>query len=98
MGILERGGELVTGTMRNLRGVNVQGAIASVVAPGTNIMTDEHVGFVGLQGRYNHHTVNHSAGQYLNTPTALRAFGRSSSARLWRPPLPVAEAPKPFSR
>jgi hypothetical protein len=65
MGILERGGELVTGTMRNLRAVNVQGAIGRVVAPGANIMTDEHVGFIGLQGRYNHHTVNHSAGQYV---------------------------------
>ena len=65
MGILERGGDLVTGTMRNLRAVNVQGAIARVVAPGANIMTDEHVGFVGLQGRYHHHTVNHSAGEYV---------------------------------
>ena len=51
MGILERGGDLVTGTMRNLRAVNVPGAIASVVAPGTNIMTDEHVGFLGVEGR-----------------------------------------------
>ena len=28
-------------------------------------MTDEHTSFVGLQGRYNHHTVNHSAGEYV---------------------------------
>lgn len=61
-GIFERGGELVTRTMRDLRAVNIQGAIASVVTPRANIMTDEHV---GLEGRY-HHTMNQSAGQYYN--------------------------------
>ena len=65
LGVLERGGDLVTGTVPNLRAKNIQGAIASVVAPGTNIMTDEHVSFVGLQGRFHHHRVNHSAGQYV---------------------------------
>lgn len=28
-------------------------------------MTDEHVSFVGLQGPYEHRTVNHSAGEYV---------------------------------
>ena len=65
LGVLERGGELVTGTIPNLRAKNVQGAIASIVAPGTNIMTDEHVSFVGLQGPFSHHRVNHSAGEYV---------------------------------
>jgi hypothetical protein len=65
LGILERRGVLVTGTVRNLRAQTIQGAISSVVAPGANIMTDEHVGFVGSEGRFNHHTVNHSAGQYV---------------------------------
>ena len=65
MGILERCGEFVTGTRWNLRAANVQGAIASVVASGANEMTDEHVGFISLEGRYHHHTVNYSAGQYV---------------------------------
>jgi hypothetical protein len=55
----------VTGTVPNLRAKNIQGAIASVVAPGANVMTDEHVSFLGLQGRFHHHRVNHSAGQYV---------------------------------
>ena len=28
-------------------------------------MTDEHPSFVGLSGRYYHHAVNHSAGEYV---------------------------------
>ena len=28
-------------------------------------MTDEHPSFRGLQGRYGHHTVNHSANEYV---------------------------------
>ena len=28
-------------------------------------MTDEHPSFVGLDGPYKHHTVNHSAGEYV---------------------------------
>lgn len=65
LGMLERGGELITGTVRNLRARTIQGAIAHFVAPGANIMTDEHIGFVGLQGRFHHHTVNHSTGVYV---------------------------------
>ena len=30
-----------------------------------NLMTDEHTSFDGLQGRYNHHTVNHAKGEYV---------------------------------
>ncbi|MEQ8710616.1 MAG: IS1595 family transposase [Rhodospirillales bacterium] len=64
-GMLERGGELRAGQMPNLRARNVQGVIAQNVKEGANVMTDEHGSFVGLQGRYNHHTVNHSAGEYV---------------------------------
>jgi hypothetical protein len=28
-------------------------------------MTDENPSFAGLQGRYRHHTVNHSTGEYV---------------------------------
>jgi transposase-like protein len=64
-GMLERGGELRTITMKNLKARNVQSLIAQNVAPGATIMTDEHGSFIGLQGRYNHHAVNHSAGEYV---------------------------------
>ena len=32
---------------------------------GANVLTDEHRGYVGLEGDFFHHTVNHSAGQYV---------------------------------
>jgi transposase-like protein len=64
-GMLERGGELRTMKMENLRARNVQGEIIRNVTPGAVVMTDEHGSFLGLQGRYNHHRVNHSAGEYV---------------------------------
>jgi transposase-like protein len=64
-GMLERGGELRTVTLENLKSRNVQGQIVRNVAPGATVMTDEHGSFLGLQGRYNHHRVNHSAGEYV---------------------------------
>jgi transposase-like protein len=64
-GMLERGGELRVGVVPDAKAQTVQGAIAAHVAPGANIMTDEHRGYIGLQGRYSHHTVNHSAGEYV---------------------------------
>lgn len=65
MGVLERGGELRTTHMPNLQVRNVQGVIRANVKAGSNIMTDEHTSFVGLSRDYHHHTVNHSAGQYV---------------------------------
>ncbi|WP_165321982.1 IS1595 family transposase [Rhizorhabdus phycosphaerae] len=83
MGILERGGELVTGTLPNLRAKNVQGAINSVVAPGASVMTDEHVSFDGLSGRYTHHRVNHSASEYVRH-FCLRSNGIESVLALFK--------------
>ena len=65
LGILERGGELRTGTTPNLSARAVQDVIKSNVAPGANLMTDEHGAFVGLGATYSHHRVNHSAGEYV---------------------------------
>ena len=65
LGMLERGGELRTGQTPNLRAGTVQTVIRANVAPGTNVMTDEHGGFRGLSRDYSHHTVNHSTGEYV---------------------------------
>lgn len=65
LGILERGGELRTGTTPNLSAKSVQAVIRANVAKGAAVMTDEHGAFLGLQGDYNHHRVNHSAGEYV---------------------------------
>lgn len=65
LGILERGGELRTEITPSLSARNVQTVIRENVKPGTALMTDEHGAFVGLGRDYNHHRVNHSAGEYV---------------------------------
>lgn len=65
LGMLERNGELRTGVTPNLSAKSVQTVIRENVAKGAAVMTDEHGAFVGLQGDYNHHRVNHSAGEYV---------------------------------
>ena len=65
LGILKRDGELRTGTLANLTAKNVQTAIRQNVEAGSLILTDEHRSFQGLARDYIHHTVNHSAGQYV---------------------------------
>ena len=63
-GMVERGGELRAMVVPNRKAETVQKIITDNVAPGTTLMTDEFTGFVGLHGRYMHHTVNHAKGEY----------------------------------
>lgn len=65
LGILEREGELRTGLTPNLSARNVQSAVRENVEAGSLILTDEHPSFRGLSRDYIHHTVNHSAGEYV---------------------------------
>ena len=51
--------------VHDLKARTIQGVIAEHVEPGSNVMTDEWVGYRGLTMQYNHHTVNHSAGKYV---------------------------------
>lgn len=64
-GLKERNGELRTMHVDDLKARTVQGVIRTHVAPGSNVMTDEHVSYQGLQGDYMHHSVNHSADEYV---------------------------------
>jgi transposase-like protein len=64
-GMLQRDGELRAMHTGNLGGRNVRGIIGSNIAPGATLMTDEHPSFRGLSRFYSHHTVNHSAGEYV---------------------------------
>lgn len=65
LGILEREGALRTGLTPSLSARNVQSAVRENVTPGSLILTDEHPSFRGLSRDYIHHTVNHSAGEYV---------------------------------
>lgn len=64
-GMLDRDGDLRTMHTSNLRAQPVQTIIADHVEPGSALMTDENPSFIGLSGRYYHHTVNYSAGEYV---------------------------------
>ena len=65
LGLLERGGELRTTEMPDLKAESVQGEVVKHVEAGANLLTDEHRSFNGLGSRYRHHRVNHSAGEYV---------------------------------
>lgn len=64
-GVIQRDGEL---RMRHIKGAtarDMQAEVKAHVKPGSTVMTDEAPAFVGLQGTYTHHAVNHSAGEYV---------------------------------
>lgn len=63
--MLERDGELRTGTTPNLSAKPVQTVIRDNVKSGASLMTDGHGAFVGLSDAYNYHRVNRSAGEYV---------------------------------
>ena len=65
LGIVEREGELRASSVANTKAKTLQGVIRENVAKGSNLMTDEDRSFVGLDGDYQHHSVNHSAGEYV---------------------------------
>jgi transposase-like protein len=70
LGIIQRGGELRTMKMETLKATRVHAAIVANVAPGSHLMTDEYVSYRGLDGLFfRHHTINHSAGEWVRFST-----------------------------
>lgn len=65
LGILQRDGELRTTVTPNLKAATVQEAINGNVRAGSTIMTDTALSFERLGSIYQHHRVNHSAGEYV---------------------------------
>jgi len=65
MGLKERDGELRTMHVDNLKAKTVHRFVRENVETGANLMTDEATSYIGLDGDYMHHTVNHSAGEYV---------------------------------
>ena len=69
LGILERDGELRTEHVTDQTAKTLQGAVRENVAVGATVMTDEDRAFKGLRKTHRHHTVNHSAGEYVRDYT-----------------------------
>lgn len=64
-GMLERGGELRAVKMASLKTHDIEAKVTEHVRPGSVVLTDEASGYRGLGGTYYHHTVTHSAGEYV---------------------------------
>jgi transposase-like protein len=69
LGMIERGGELRASHVTDGKGKTLKGHIFENVSHGSTIMTDEDRAFLGLGGDFLHHTVNHSAGEYVRNFT-----------------------------
>lgn len=64
-GALERDGRVRTEVIENTNRTTLHGAIGRHVMEGSNLYTDEHSGYMGIDG-YNHSFVRHSAKQFVN--------------------------------
>jgi transposase-like protein len=65
LGMVERGGEVILKMLPNVQQATIEPVIATAVAPGTLIYTDEYNIYSRLvQWGYAHKTVNHSVGEY----------------------------------
>lgn len=78
-GMVQREGELRTMVVSDMKAKTVHTAIRENVEPRSHLMTDEHVSFTGLGGEYQHHSVNHSAGEYVRR----HAFHTNSIESVW---------------
>ncbi len=63
--VKNRDGELRMQVVKDMRGNTVLPVIGRNVAKGSMVMTDEHKAFGPLSRDYYHHSVNHSAGEYV---------------------------------
>ncbi len=66
LGMVERGGDVITRHIKSKSTFHVVPPIAENVRPGSRIATDEARAFeaLGMQG-FRHHTVNHKSGEYV---------------------------------
>jgi transposase-like protein len=64
IGMRERGGRTKAMVVPNVRNSTLQGVILENVCAGSEIQTDEHPGYQGIEDHYYHDLVNHKAGEY----------------------------------
>jgi transposase-like protein len=64
IGMRERGGRTKAMTIPNTTANTLQSTILENVAAGSEIQTDEHSGYQGIENHFYHDVVNHAAGEY----------------------------------
>lgn len=65
LGIIERGGEVLTRHVTSKRAEHVMPQIRRWIIPGTRVATDKANAFRGVEWEYQHGTVDHSAKEYV---------------------------------
>lgn len=65
-GVLERGGKVKAGKVKNVSKRTLQTVIRATVKEGSEIMTDEWKSYGGLSEKFIHNVVSHRRGQYVN--------------------------------
>ena len=64
--LVERGGKVRTFKTKTVTAKNLQEKIRENVDKKAIVMTDEFLAYKGLDAEFEHHTVNHGAGEYVN--------------------------------
>lgn len=79
VGMMERGGEIVTRVVTSRHKAAMRGVILDTVLPGSTVSTDEFGGYKDIaQSGFRHIKVNHGAGEY-----ACRASGAGVKATMY---------------
>ena len=63
--LLERGGRVRSQVMRHVTGANLKQVVRENVAICSDVNTDDYYGYRGLEPKFNHHVVKHSAKEYV---------------------------------
>jgi transposase-like protein len=63
--LLQRGGQVRSQVMRKVTGNNLKQVIKDNVAICSDVNTDDHFGYRGLEPKFNHYVVKHSAKEYV---------------------------------
>lgn len=65
LGVKQRSGEVRFEKVEELTGATAKSMVRAHVETGSVVITDEARAYQGLDGEFNHFTVNHSAGEYV---------------------------------
>ncbi|WP_165045873.1 IS1595 family transposase [Dysgonomonas sp. ZJ709] len=65
-GMVERGGKLIARVVTDVKGETLKDIIKQTIKETATLMTDEYLGYKGLEKMYKHYVVNHGAKQYVN--------------------------------
>ncbi len=65
LGMRERGGRVKAKALKSVSGITLHESVHESIEGGSEIHTDEHLGYQGLGYYYMHETVNHRAGEYV---------------------------------